>query len=104
MNLLTNKQVDIQGNWYAPKKFLEQHKSVLQVELVDTTSSAGDWNGVFAQRELNRCYLIPFSQTNNFPKEGFHLSTGEVVVSWTYDPTWLKEDVTDGITIIYGLP
>jgi hypothetical protein len=69
---------DIKDNWYAGKNILEQVKSVKQVTLDDTTSSAGDWSGMLVQ-ELNKiCNIIPWNQVNNWPRAGYTVYTGEV--------------------------
>jgi len=85
MNLiLTNREHNIEGNWYAPRAFLEQYKSVFAVKLLNTTSSAGDWDGIFFQLINGIVYGIPFGQTNNYPNSGFTLWTGEVYFSCEY--------------------
>jgi len=88
MNLvLTNRKWQIDGNWYAPSSFLGKFKSVLFVELIDTTSSAGDWNGLFFQLINGMVYVIPYFQSNNYPGSGFTLQTGDVFYSFNY-PTY----------------
>lgn len=82
--ILTNRQHDIQGNWYAPSEFLRQYISVLRVKLLNTTSSAGDWDGIFFQLINGIVYGIPFGQENNYPNSGFTLYTGEVYFSCEY--------------------
>ena len=85
MNLiLTNREHNIEGNWYAPEQFLEQYKSVLRVKLLNIGSSAGDWDGIFFQLINGIVYGIPFSQENNYPNSGFTLYTGEVYFSCEY--------------------
>lgn len=74
-NLLTRRTYRVSGHWYEPSRFLERYKSVRKVFLYDKTSSAGDWNGYFIQQLGKRYYLIPFSQKNNYPGEGFTLRT-----------------------------
>lgn len=83
-NILENRKWDIQGNWYEPKYKLQSYKSVLHAELLDTTSSAGDWNGMFFQLINNTVYVIPFSQTNNYPNSGYTLLTEETIYSYPY--------------------
>lgn len=42
-NLLLNREYVVDGNWYAPEKFLyENFKSIIRVKLINTMSSAGD--------------------------------------------------------------
>lgn len=75
-NLLTARTYQVDGNWYAPEEFLQGFSSVVKTELFNTTSSAGDWDGYFIQKILNRYYLIIFSQVNNgFGASGFTLYT-----------------------------
>ena len=75
-NLLTCRQYQVNGSWYAPERFLQGFSSVVKTELFNTTSSAGDWDGYFIQKILNRYYLIIFSQVNNgFGASGFTLYT-----------------------------
>ena len=86
MNLLSNKEFHVEGGWYEPRKYLKDtFKSVIHSGLLDTTSSAGDWNGYFIQhRGKDRMkYVIRFSQVNNYPNSGFTLYTDEVV--WQVD-------------------
>jgi hypothetical protein len=90
-NLLENRTYKVSGNWYAPKYFLKEFKSVEKVELYDTTSSAGDWWGYFIQKIGSKTYLILFSQENNHGS--FVLSTGNKIASWDsrYQPE--KEEI-----------
>jgi hypothetical protein len=82
--ILTNRKQNIEGNWYAPRAFLEHYKSVFAVKLLNTTSSAGDWDGIFFQLINGIVYGIPFNQENNYPNSGFTLYTGEVFFSCEY--------------------
>jgi hypothetical protein len=75
-NILTNRQYKIDGNWYAPRDYLQSYKSVIKVELYNTMSSSGTWDGFFIQRIGKKLYMINFSQDNNFPRGGFTLYTG----------------------------
>ena len=75
--ILTNREYQVNGTWYAPQKKLESFKSVVKVELTDTTSSAGDWDGYFVQKVGRKWYLIFFTQENNYPNEGFTLRTND---------------------------
>lgn len=62
-NLLLNREYNVQGTWYKPSDFLyENFKSVVRVELIDTTSSAGDWSGMIVQKINKTYYLIIFTQ------------------------------------------
>lgn len=95
-NLLTNRRYDVSGNWYTPLHILKDFRSVIKAKLWDTTSSAGDWNGYFIQRIGTMFYLIPFSQVNNWPKSGFTLYTGLVIVSWNTNE-WDDQDTINSI-------
>lgn len=82
-NLLSNKQFTINGNWYAPKNELYANfKSVSRVELMNTMSSAGNWDGLLVQtltfKGKTYSYIIPFWQTNNWPSDGYTYGTGDV--------------------------
>ena len=68
------------NNWYAPlSEFWEGHKSIVAAEIMDKTSSAGDWEGYFIQKVGSRKVVaIAFSQSNNYPRDGFTLVTGSV--------------------------
>jgi hypothetical protein len=39
----------IEGNWYAPLKYLQNLKKVVDADLYEMTSSAGDWSGYFVE-------------------------------------------------------
>lgn len=83
--ILKERKYQIDGNWYSPTQFLNTFKSVLKVELIDITSSAGDWSGIFFQLINGIVYGIPFSQENNYSKSsGFTLYTSEVFCSVDY--------------------
>jgi len=74
--LLTNRvynsnDYDVRDNWYAIENILKQFQSVKRVELFDTCSSAGDWQGYFIQYLNYKYYMIGFSQNNNYPRRGF---------------------------------
>lgn len=75
--LLLNRDYNVGGNWYAPKEYLLGFPSVIDVELINTSSSAGDWDGVLFQKINEKVYAIPFSQENNYPSSGFTIYTGE---------------------------
>lgn len=84
MKLLTGKEIntadykDLPRSWYAPREFFTRYKSVVGCVLTDTTSSAGDWSGYIAQKRSKRTYIIPFSQSNNYPYAGFTAFTSEI--------------------------
>lgn len=79
MRLLENKTfVTATNNWYAAiKEFKNRYPSVVRHEFMNTTSSAGDWDGFLIQRTGSRSAVaIPFWQENNYPNSGFTLRTG----------------------------
>ena len=80
MKLLTNIEFHTDtNNWFAPTKELkEKYPSVIGTELMDTTSSAGDWDGFLIQKTGKNSYkAIGFSQENCYPDAGFTLRTCE---------------------------
>lgn len=74
---MTNSGIQIDGNWYAPLHYIKELKGVVKAELLDTTSSAGDWSGYFVKKikdEGKTMFEIwTFSQENNWPQGGFTL-------------------------------
>lgn len=80
MNLLTNKKFIVRtNNWYSPLAELgAKYDSIIAGELMDTTSSAGDWHGFILQKTGDTSVVaIGFSQYNNYPDAGFTLLTCE---------------------------
>ena len=67
------------NSWYAPtREMKEKYRSIIWAELMDTTSSAGDWSGFIIQKiGKNTFVAIGFSQYNNYPHDGFCLMTCE---------------------------
>jgi len=85
----------VPGNWYEPLKKLRSYASVIHAEHLNTTSSAGDWDGFFVQRIGSmKYYVIRFFQENNFPKDGFIVTTSEVEM--TFDGE-INRDIVDQI-------
>lgn len=68
----------INGDWYAPVKKLSQYKNVTKALLIDVSSSAGDWSGLFVVKHNKNFYVLPFWQQNNYPNIGFRLFTSDV--------------------------
>jgi len=101
--LLTNREWNIKGNWYQPEAHLSSFKSVLHVELVQTSNSSGDWDGIIFQKIGNKVYTIPFNQCNNYPYEGFTLYTGEVKTSFSYNEPTFNEAIKQQIEFIYAM-
>ena len=96
--LLTNRTWDTSNfenlgdSWYTPREILQSFKSVKDVVLYDTCSSAGDWSGFFVQ-ELNKTkHVITFGQTNNYPHGGYTLFTNGVAIS--FQGEWDIDDLT----------
>lgn len=53
-NILSNREYLIEGNCFAPSRYLlKNFMSVIDVYLIDTTSSAGDWSGLIFQKLKN---------------------------------------------------
>ena len=66
------------SGWFAPKRYLKGLPGVVKCELVDTTSSAGDWSGYYAVKGKNGISLVMFSQANNYPAaSGYTLRTND---------------------------
>lgn len=62
-----------------PRIIKERYKSVLRVEFMDTTSSAGDWSGIIVQKiGKEKCVGIIFSMENKYPYDGFDVYTDSV--------------------------
>ena len=64
-------------------KFMTKFKSVINVEYIETTSSAGDWSGVIVQQLRGKHYAVPFSIENRYPDDGFDVHTHDLV--WEID-------------------
>jgi hypothetical protein len=78
-DLITDREFFVEGTWYAPLERLRQFKSVVYATHLNTTSSAGDWDGFFIQRIGRHFHVIPFYQENACPLHGFKFYTGEVL-------------------------
>lgn len=62
-----------------PRIIKEKYESVLRVEFMDTTSSAGDWSGLIVQKiGKTKCVAIIFSMENKYPHDGFNVNTDDV--------------------------
>lgn len=80
MTLLTDKKFLITtNNWYTPLAELgAKYKSVIAGEVMDNSSSAGDWSGYIIQKTgKTEVVAIGFSQYNNYPNAGFTIITCE---------------------------
>lgn len=75
MELLLNMEYEVSGNWNAPTRFLKTLPEVVDVEIINNSSSAGDWDGMLFQEKDGKIYSIPFSQENNYPSAGFSIYT-----------------------------
>lgn len=82
--------------WYTLQKQLPRmYSSILLVEFLETTSSAGDWSGLLYQSVGKSVHVIPFSQTNTH--YGFSLETGDTIAvlpkrNWRELKTEIKKD------------
>jgi hypothetical protein len=57
----------------------ERFSSVLDIEYMDTTSTAGDWSGIIVQKiGKTKCVAIIFSIENIFWRDGFNVYTDDV--------------------------
>jgi hypothetical protein len=68
---------ELPRSWYAPREYFQRFASVKDVEIFNTTSSAGDWEGYIVQKIGKRSYVIMFSQENNYPYAGFTARTDD---------------------------
>lgn len=95
MALLTNREWDVEGTWYAPQEFLtEKFSSVVRSQLWNTSNSAGDWDGYFVQKHGRRFYLINFWQENLAWTPCFRLATADrPFASCGHEPT--KQECDD---------
>ena len=86
--LFTGRSVSIDGNWYAPQKYLESKNSIVDTYLYDRTSSAGDWTGYLVQKIGGCYYVIIFWQENNYPGKGFTLHTADYpCLKYAFEPS-----------------
>ena len=96
---MLNECRDVEGAWYAPEEWLAEQRDIKRVELWDTTSSAGDWDGYFVQKYNKKFYLILFWQENISWTRCFRLYTGgEPIVEFEREPT---KDECDSIRLEY---
>ena len=57
----------------------ERFSSVLDIDYMDTTSTAGDWSGIIVQKiGKTKCVAIIFSIENVFFRDGFNVYTDDV--------------------------
>jgi hypothetical protein len=82
----------IEGNWYEPLHYIRNKKNVVEADLINTTSSAGDWDGYLIEKQNSHYVLKFWSQENRaFGGTGFNLYVGERVISGNVKPS--AEDV-----------
>lgn len=71
-----------------PRIIKERFSSVLMVEFMDTTSSAGDWSGIIVQKiGKKKCVAIIFSMENRYPHDGFNVNTDDVYFDLPFNYT-----------------
>lgn len=76
---------NLRDSWYACLDLFRLFPSVVDVHLLDTTSSSGDWQGYIMQKIGNRWHIILFEQENNYPHKGFTVRTdNKPVISSSY--------------------
>lgn len=66
---------NLRDSWYACLDLFRLFPSVVNVHLLNTTSSSGDWQGYIVQKLGNKWYVILFEQENNYPYKGFMVRT-----------------------------
>ncbi len=100
-NILKNREFVVEGNWWTPLKKLRSYSSVTYANHLETTSSAGNWTGLFFQKIGRFTYIIPFEQVNRYPYSGFTLYTGEV---WgQYKGKVTQEDIDRAIQEFWNM-
>lgn len=99
--LLTNREYQALGSWYAGRELLKVKApvSIVACDYYDTTSSAGDWSGYLLQKLGGKYYLIAWSQSNNWPSGGYTVSTGDLIAEYDNQPT--EEDILEAIELYY---
>ena len=66
----------------------ERFSSVLDIEYMDTTSTAGDWSGIIVQKiGKTKCVAIIFSIENIFWRDGFNVYTDDVYFDLPFNYT-----------------
>ena len=63
-SLLTNREYEVEGTWYAPLNHFQKMNSVVRCNHYEITSSAGDWSGYVLQKIGRFYYVILFWQEN----------------------------------------
>ena len=82
--------------WFAPQKYLKNLPDVVKCELLDTTSSSGDWSGYFAVKTPSDIALVSFSQYNNYPQgPGYVLQTDIQPFDYVNTEDEIEEAVND---------
>lgn len=100
-DLYINQEVQVDGSWYAPLEHLKEQEGVTEAHHWDTTSSAGDWDGYFIQKQGNKYYLITFYQENNgFGNVGFTLHTDGVRFEFETKPK--EEEIPELMNAIWS--
>lgn len=72
------KNKTITGNWYTPEEYLKTKKSVVYTSLLNTSSSAGDWDGIFIRKQGDKYKVFSFYQENR-GLSGFNLYIGSLL-------------------------
>lgn len=76
--IVTSRETGRRCTWYSTAEYLkDRYPSVVKAEHTDTTSSAGDWSGHIVQQVRKTFFLIPFSQKNRYPYDGFAVTTAD---------------------------
>ena len=88
------KNKTIKGNWYSPIKYLENFKSVVYTTHLETSSSAGNWSGIFIQKIGKKYKVFTFSQEND-RYSGFSLNIGECFLEITKELTNSRLDAIE---------
>ena len=99
------EKIDNNGGtgWFAPQKYLKNLPDVVKCELLDTTSSAGDWSGYFAVKTPSGIALVAFSQYNNYPQgPGYVLQTESQPFEYVNAEDEIEEAVNEWVASQYN--
>lgn len=83
------KNKTILGNWYSPEKYLKTKKSVVYTSLLNTSSSAGDWGGIFIRKQGDKYKVFSFYQENR-GFSGFNLYIGNLLFETKKELTYTR--------------
>jgi hypothetical protein len=73
--VLTDRKLHTCGNCYSAAMFIKKNfVNVVYCDYIETSSSAGDWTGLFIQKIEEKLYITLFYQENTYPsQEGYDI-------------------------------